>query len=636
MNLENFHFLRPGWLLALAALGILFWIAHRERRSAGTWERICDAPLLRKLRVDTGTRGSRGPLTLFALGWITACIALAGPTWERLPQPALQAPTQTAVVLNLSNSMRARDVKPSRAERARYELTDLLERVDGATGLVIYAEEPYAVTPLTDDPDVIAALVPALNPDLMPGRGSRLDRAIDEAQMLLSRADAQAGRIVVIADDLGDRPDAALEAAERASGEGSHVAVLAIGEDSEGLERLARAGEGPFASLAADDSDVERLLAGPLGHFGELAETDARTDAWRDIGAWLIFVPLLLAPFAFRRGWATALALLLCLGFGSAPANASGIADWWSRPDQRGARAFDEGDYAEAATLFEDTDWRATAQYRAGDYSASAETLDELDGPRARYNLGNALARAGALEQALASYDEVLEVDPANEDARHNRELVEKLLERQQDQQQESTSSQQNQSDPSDETSEAASDTSGKDDDSSSGERAAEESREDSATEHPNDASEQTENAESGSDQNPGADATGDSAEKPHDGTIPNPEAPASRPPDDQDERPAGDSEPEDASGSQPEPDTHTSEDADAANAGATPEAEATQAPAQRHARTGSAGAELNEEDQETEQWLNRVPDDPGGLLREKLRRRYAEQRFRAAFGGNR
>ncbi len=638
MNLDSFHFLRPGWLLALAALVILFWIAHRDRRSTGAWERVCDAPLLRQLRVDSGIPGSRAPLALFALGWITACIALAGPTWERLPQPAFQAPTQTAVVLNLSDSMRARDVKPSRVERARYELADLLDRVDGAAGLVIYAEEPYAVTPLTDDPDVIAELLPILNPDLMPGRGSRLDRAIDEARTLLSRAGAQAGRIVVIGDGLGDRPNAALEAAGRVSGDGHHVAVLGIGGDTAGLERLARAGGGPFAQLAADDADVEQLLSRRLEHFGKLEETDVRTDVWRDIGGWLVFVPLLLAPFAFRRGWAAGLVLLGSLAFGSAPASASGFAapgfaDWWSRPDQQGARAFEEGKYAEAATLFEDAAWRATAQYRAGDYTGAAETLGNLDSSRTQYNLGNALARAGELEQALARYDELLEVDPAHEDARHNRELLEKLLEQQQPQQEQKQASTSSQSD---ETSEAASNASGEQEDSSSDDGAAKGSREDSAAEHPSDASEQAENAESSSDQNPGADAASDSAGNPQDGAAPDPEASASPKPGAQDERPAGGSEDADAAGTQPEPDAQASEDAAAANAVSSPEAEPAQEPAEQRARAGSAHAELNEEDQEAEQWLNRVPDDPGGLLREKLRRRYAEQRFRAALGGTR
>ena len=198
MNFESFHFLRPAWLLAALALVPILWLAGRERREAGAWQRVCDAPLLAALLVEASGRASRWGLPLFALAWVAGAIAMAGPSWERLPQPSFESPTQTVLVLNLANSMRATDVEPSRVARARFELADLLERVEGAVALVLYAEESYAVTPLSDDPDVVAAMLPVLEPGLMPGRGERLDRALEEASQLLSRAGAREGRIVVL------------------------------------------------------------------------------------------------------------------------------------------------------------------------------------------------------------------------------------------------------------------------------------------------------------------------------------------------------------------------------------------------------------------------------------------------------
>jgi Ca-activated chloride channel family protein len=175
---ETFHFLRPAWLLAIAVLAPLLWLSLRPQAGSSAWRRVCDPQLLRHLALPGGGRGSRAPLALAALGWAAACLALAGPTWKRMPQPAWDEPVQTVFALSLAPSMNERDVAPSRLVRARYALLDALDRVEGAVGLVIYAQEPYPVTPLTDDPRVIAQQVPLLEPGLMPGRGTRVDRAI--------------------------------------------------------------------------------------------------------------------------------------------------------------------------------------------------------------------------------------------------------------------------------------------------------------------------------------------------------------------------------------------------------------------------------------------------------------------------
>src|SRR5690606_28704923 len=105
----------------------------------------------------------------------------------------------------------------------------------------------------------------------------------------------------------------------------------------------------------------------------------------------------------FRRGWIAAWALVVLV---PAPqAQAFEWADLWQRADQRGFEAFEAERAAEAAELFENGEWRAAAQYRAGQFEQSAETLTGLDTISGNYNRGNALAKAGKLEQAIAAYD---------------------------------------------------------------------------------------------------------------------------------------------------------------------------------------------------------------------------------------
>ena len=338
---EGLHFLRPAWLLALPLVLLMLWGALRRHRSGGAWRRACDAHLLEHLMRRSDATTSRWPLAVVAASWIAACVALAGPTWERLPQPAFEEPTRTVLALELSPSMDERDLAPSRLARARYALLDALERLDGGVGLVIFAEEPYAVTPITDDAKVIAEMVPVLTSDLMPGRGTRLDLALDEARALLARAGAPRGRILVLADGVGDDPDAALAAARRVAREGYSLSILGFGGEAQALASLAQAGGGRYASFSADDRGLDRVLsegafaATPLDAFEESA---VQVDEWRDLGAWLVLVPLVLAPLAFRRGWASALIVLLFASVTPSQGRAGTLDDLWQRPDQRAFR----------------------------------------------------------------------------------------------------------------------------------------------------------------------------------------------------------------------------------------------------------------------------------------------------------
>ena len=120
------------------------------------------------------------------------------------------------------------------------------------------------------------------------------------------------------------------------------------------------------------------------------------------------------------------LALVLCLA--PAPARALGWDHLWLNADQRAARKMQHKDYVSAARTFDDKRWQAAAWYRAGRYKRSAEAWGQMDDVDAHYNRGNALARLGDLQGAAKEYQTVLKRDPGNKDARHNLEVVEKMM----------------------------------------------------------------------------------------------------------------------------------------------------------------------------------------------------------------
>ena len=207
--------------------------------------------------------------------------------------------------------------------------------------------------------------------------------------------------------------------------------------DDASLQALASVGHGSYRRLSTDDGDIKSVLA-PFEHV--LAQQQSKkaegmnSDQWRDEGPWLLLPLLLLGAFVFRRGYM--LALLLFILPLPRPAYALDWSSLWQSDDQRAQQALQANQPQQAAQLFKNSEWRAAANYRAGNYQAAAEDLQGVDSAEADYNRGNALAQQGRLQDALNAYDAALKRNSRHDDAKFNRDLVAQLLKQQpQDQQ---------------------------------------------------------------------------------------------------------------------------------------------------------------------------------------------------------
>lgn len=445
--LHQFHFLRPAWLFALLALPVLLAWAVRRSATNEALARIVDAALLPHL-VQGGAARRHAPAWLIAIGWLLATLAMAGPTWSRVEQPLYARRAAQVVALSLSQRMLVRDVAPSRLDRARYKARDLLAaNHDGLNALVAYAGEAFVVAPLTTDASSLDELLDALAPDTMPAEGDQAAQAIERGAALIHDAKAGGGSLVLITDNA----DASAQAAARKAREaGVRVSVLGVGtpqggpvpltdesfqrdaqgglsmarRDDDALRALAAAGGGIYVPMSDDHADIDALR-------GELRDDGTRTlaadqqgDEWQDRGPWLLLPLLPLAALGFRRGW-LALLLFALLPAWPGTAQASRWSDLWQRPDQQAAAALAQGHAKEAQQLARDPAWRGAAAYRAGDYASASKTLRDLPGSDAQYNLGNALAKQGDYQGALEAYDRALKANPANADASANRKAVE-------------------------------------------------------------------------------------------------------------------------------------------------------------------------------------------------------------------
>ncbi|MBU6260860.1 MAG: VWA domain-containing protein [Burkholderiales bacterium] len=331
--LHAFHFLRPAWLAALPLLWLAVAWAARRREREGDWGGLIDAELLDGLRLGGSEGAARTrygrPWPWLAAAWTLAALALAGPSWQRDQAPGFRSGANWVLVLDLSPSMAVTDLAPDRVTRARYAIEDLLAQAhDAHVGLVVFSDEAYTVTPLTDDVQTVRALLDPLAPGILPTAGDHLAAGLAQARQLLERAGGLRGARIVVLSDGFDDPAAALQAAAALQQAGARVDLVGIGTaagaplpdpnggfvtgaqgrpvlarlDPDPMQRVAAAGGGRYFELGALPTLIDSLTRTPVP--GGTSEHDAGEVArWRDGGAWLLLPLLLLAALLARRSW---------------------------------------------------------------------------------------------------------------------------------------------------------------------------------------------------------------------------------------------------------------------------------------------------------------------------------------------
>jgi len=578
--LADFHWIRPGWLLVVPIVVALAVLLARRQLGAGHWRDVIDPALMPHVLSRTPGRGTDYRWLLLGLTGVLAAVAMAGPAWQRIDQPVFRAEQAIVVALDLSRSMDAQDISPSRLARAKLKILGMLERrQSGQTALLVYTANAFTVTPLTDDTDTIAALVNSLSTDIMPSRGSYPEVGIRKGLSLLEQAGVGYGEVLLVTD--GGSSPAAKKAARDLKSAGYTLSILGVGTregapiprlaggfvtdnrgkiavarlEERGLRDLAVAGGGRFAVLSPDNSDLDHLLSGEIAAAAVADDDSMATDQWREEGPWLVLLLLPLAALAFRKGWV--LLLVVFIAPLPQPAQAAFWEDLWRNKNQQAEQALEAGNPADAAALFDDAEWRAVARYQSGDFAGSAAEFADYGDARNLYNLGNALAQQGELDSAIDAYEQVLEMEPDNEDASYNLDLVKQLKDQQEQEQQTQGDDQQSTENPGGE-----------------GEQS------DSESEQDQEGSEGESESQQQSDENDSAQREEEMSE-------------------------------EDLQALQEELQR------------AAEEAQQGEEPQQLSEAELAELRELQEQEQAMEQWLRRIPDDPGGLLRRKFRYQY-------------
>jgi len=454
---DQFHFLRPLWLLLIPA-AVLIWhlVAHRQDVRS-RWKGIIAPHLLDALIVGEQSRWRLRPIHLVMLTLILGAIGLAGPTWERELPPFTEDTAPLVVALDLSQSMDAIDIQPSRLERAKQKVRDLLKLRTGArTALFVYAGSAHMVLPLTEDPSLMEVFLASLSTNLMPSQGKDSAAALNAIDELLEREEAP-GTILFVTDGIqpGDFP-AFVRHQENST---DQIMILGVGTskggpiltrknsfltdstgrrvtsrmDVEGFERLRSEASVLITTVSLDEQDVEWIQSSAQTHL-QLVQQQEAEERWIDNGYFLTLPIVLLVVLWFRRGWtirwAPSCVLILSL-WSPSPPMALGInwIDLFLTSDQQGRYAFDKGDYLTAAERFEDPYWKGISLYRLENYDEAVNQFALLDTAEAYFYLGNCYARLGGYPAAVGSYEEAFRIRAEFSEAEENRKLVVSLIE---------------------------------------------------------------------------------------------------------------------------------------------------------------------------------------------------------------
>jgi Ca-activated chloride channel family protein len=446
INLGDFHFLRPLWLLLALFGALLPWLWRRGRDLQRRLRGNIAGHLLPHLLVTPQDHQRLRPVHWLCALLMLGAVAAAGPTWEQDRPDFLENRAPLIVAVDLSPSMDANDVQPTRLEAVKHKLHDLIQRRAGArTALIAYAGSAHLVLPPTDDPALLDTFIQALGTGLIDKPGKNVSAVIDQARRLLN-AEKIPGSLLLITDGADTAPIVNTD-------EQLQVLILAVGNQDAGIiqdangqpridangrptlgsfdpaaiKQLASALDAPLGSLTLNDDDLDWVELHAQQHF-QSASAEQRELHWKDAGYWLCWPLVLLALFNVRKGWSVnwmpALAVAVGLGWPAAPAQANALTDAFFTRDQQGRWAFEHEHFPQAAALFVDPYWKGVAAYHAADYDLALATFARLDTPQAYFYLGNIYVRRFKFDEAIAAYTQALKLQAQFPEATANLALA--------------------------------------------------------------------------------------------------------------------------------------------------------------------------------------------------------------------
>jgi Ca-activated chloride channel family protein len=479
MNFARTEMLFLIWAVPLLFLVYVYGFRKRRRVLSGFSSRGS----LKKIVGDIRQGRRRLKTALVLCVFLILSVALAGPQYGFQWREVERKGIDIMIALDCSRSMNAGDVKPTRLDRAKREVYDLLAMLQGdRIGLIPFAGTAFLQCPLTMDYQAFHLFLNTLSPDLLPVGGTDLTVALETALRGFNPETKSEKAIIVITDGEHTGGDDPLETARQAGEAGVKVFCIGVGRDDgapipeaqggfkkdasgnivlsrldeETLKEMAVLTGGTYVRSVAGDMDLDVIYKDEIrGKMEGTTISSQRKQVWEDRFQWFLAlgVLLLVLDFFLPSSRKTSMVMIfILLTMSGATAEAAGM--------QEGYDAYQEKKYEEALDHFIKAQIKApdspevsynigNTLYRMGDFDSARHNFEkalkskEKDlRHKAHYNLGNALFRQGKLEEALENYTEASKIKPDDRHTRENIEFVKKVMEQLKQQQKENPSDQ--------------------------------------------------------------------------------------------------------------------------------------------------------------------------------------------------
>ncbi len=420
--LAEFHFTRAYYLTFLIPVVLIWWWVRPPQENDLSLPKGIAPHLAAALQLGADEHRRIQPADVALMIAVFVTVAVSGPTWSRAPNPLVADTAPLVIALKVTESMQDTDLAPSRLERAKYKITDLINTRAGArTALIAYSGTPHRVAPLTEDANVLRPLLEGLTPAVMPKPGDAASDALTVARGILETSDTP-GAILFVLDDMDPGQ------ATKFNSAGPPVFFLTMLPDGARLPQLDGIPGATVVPFSNDDRDIARLQRGIQSSYLKALDDDDQLE-WQDQG-WIFAWPAaLLCLLWFRRGWVIRLAVIALMSIHpSGPAQAEGWRDWFLTPDQQGQIAMNQKRYADAAELFEDPYHQGYALLRAGKYPEAAAIFAEQNSAEAAFAEGMARIRNREYRPAITAFETALQRRPDWPEAQHNLDVSKAIL----------------------------------------------------------------------------------------------------------------------------------------------------------------------------------------------------------------
>lgn len=408
-------FIRP-WFLLLIVVPFLLWFFKKGLAPSNHLAQFVDKKLVPFVSVRFMARKERKTAKGLGLLWFAFVLAGSGPAFQHVEAPAVVSAPGSVIVLDLSPAMSGENLA-----QAKLKIYDLLNDLKGhQVGLVLYDQKGYVASPLTQDLGIVRTMVPALANDALPLGGNKPEKGFLKADELFKNAGADGGQIIFItAGGFEEKP-----LVDLSKNMPYRISILGIGKPEgtpialpdggfmrapDGTLELAKINSeemskvGTFIPATSDTTDVWEIVSQAKGPHEAKKAADNTALVWQDLGPYILLCTIPFFLVLFR--WGVLFALLFFFSF-------SAEAGVFLRPDQE--------------MYFEQK--AAISAYRAGDFETAKAKFAMGYMADDAYNEGNARAHLNDITGAIVAYKKALGLNPAHEEAKFNKEYLEKQL----------------------------------------------------------------------------------------------------------------------------------------------------------------------------------------------------------------